>query len=424
MGAGCNGVDKALGMQIIHRLCGSFRSHNHERRNNLSHTALDWIAQHLADLDKAHLKRQLAERSGVQRAGRVTIDGNSFINFSSNDYLGLAADRRLGDAVASAVSESGWGSGASPLVTGRASLHARLESELADFEGTEAALLFTSGFTANLGTIAALVGRDDAVFSDAKNHASIIDGCRLSGACVHVYRHRDVAHLAELLHRADDRGRRLIVTDSLFSMDGDVAPLAELAELADRHAAMLMVDEAHATGVFGNRGRGVAELLGVEDRVNVRVGTLSKALGSVGGFVAGSRNLIEWLANRARSFVYSTAMPEAVCAASLEALSIIQHEPQRHKKLLAQASNLREQLGAAGWNVGSSHSQIVPVFVGDPAATMKLSAELRSRGLLVPGIRPPSVPVGESLLRISLSYAHSDEDIRQLCEALAGGQAC
>jgi len=379
---------------------------------------MEWIARRLAELDEAHLKRALAERTGAQIAGHVTIDGRSYLNFSSNDYLALASDPRLGEVVARAVADTGWGSGASPLVTGRATLHAQLESELARFEGTEATLLFASGFAANTGTIAALVGKDDSVFSDAKNHASIIDGCRLSGANVFVYRHGDVENLSELLKEVGERGRRLIVTDSLFSMDGDLAPLAELAELAERHAAMLMVDEAHATGVFGERGRGVAELLGVEEAVDVRVGTLSKALGSVGGFVAGSQNLIDWLANRARSFVFSTAMPEAVCAASLEAIRIVRDEPQRRRKLLDKAAVLRERVTANGWNVGASQSQVIPVFIGDPAATIEMSAKLRARGLLVPGIRPPSVPEGESLLRISVSYAHSDEDIQQLCDKL------
>lgn len=384
----------------------------------MSHTGTEWLAKRLAELDDAQLRRHLAERTGPQHAAHVTNDGQMVVNFSSNDYLGLASDGRLGKAVADAVASTGWGSGASPLVTGRGGLHADLEAELAAFEGTEAALLFTSGFAANVGTVAALVGKGDLVFSDAKNHASIIDGCKLSGAEVHVYRHCDVEHLSDLLKRASDRGRRLIVTDSLFSMDGDLAPLVELSQLADRHAAMLMVDEAHATGIFGDCGRGVAEHLGVEDAVDVRVGTLSKALGSVGGFVAGSQNLIDWLANRARSFVFSTAMPEAVCAAGLEAIRIVRDEPHRREQLLSTSVELREQLRADGWNVGQSQSQIIPVDVGDPAATMQLSSELRGNGLLVPGIRPPTVPTGESLLRISLSYSHSDEHIRKLCDSL------
>lgn len=384
----------------------------------MSQTGTKWIAKRLADLDDAQLRRHLAERPGPQHAAQVTNNGQTVINFSSNDYLGLASDRRLGQAVADAVALTGWGSGASPLITGRAGLHAKLEAELAVFEGTEAALLFTSGFAANVSTIAALVGKGDLVFSDAKNHASIIDGCKLSGADVHIYQHSDAGHLADLLKGASKRRRQLIVTDSLFSMDGDLAPLVELSQLADQHAAMLMVDEAHATGVFGDHGRGIAEHLGVEGRIDVRVGTLSKALGSVGGFVAGSQNLIDWLANRARSFVFSTAMPEAVCAASLEAIRIVRDEPHRREELLANSVGLREQLRADGWNVGQSQSQIIPVVVGHPAATMQLSSELRECGLLVPGIRPPTVPTGESLLRISLSFNHSDQHFGKLRDSL------
>jgi 8-amino-7-oxononanoate synthase len=298
-------------------------------------------------------------------------------------------------------------------------VHAALEQALARFEGTPAALLFSSGYAANLSTIAALVGRGDAVFLDAKNHASLIDGCRLSGARMEVYPHGDVAFLQRRLARRNDWRRRLIVTDSLFSMDGDVAPLAELAELAERYDAMLMVDEAHATGVWGRSGRGLCEELGVEHGVSVRVGTLSKALGSMGGFVAGSAALIDWLMNRARAYVFSTAPPEALAAAALTALDIVRDEPQRRSALRQRAARLRDELQRQGWNIGRSASQIVPVILGDPQRTMAFSRSLLDRGLFVPGIRPPTVPRGQCLLRISLSYRHSDEDVQRLLEALA-----
>ncbi len=378
---------------------------------------LTWIDNALAELDKAHLRRRLATRCGRQSGRRIDLEGRSYVNFSSNDYLGLASDPRLAEAAKEALAEAGWGSGASPLVTGREALHAKLETELAKFEGTEAALLFPTGFAANMGTITALVGRDDVVFSDAKNHASIIDGCRLSGAEVVIYPHRDTSRLSEQLSQACGR-RRLIVSDSLFSMDGDLAPLAQLAELAEQHDAMLMVDEAHATGVFGNRGRGVAEHQNAEDGVHIRVGTLSKALGSIGGFVAGSLSLIDWLANRARAYVFSTAAPAATCAPGITALQIVIDEPHRRRDLLARAQRLREQLAMDGWQTGTSESQIIPVMLGDPESTMRMSAALREAGFLVPGIRPPSVPAGESLLRISLSSAHQEDDIAQLVAAL------
>lgn len=378
-----------------------------------SRRRLSWIERELDRLTAEQLRRQLNTHDGPQ-GPRLRFDERELINFGSNDYLALAADERLAAAVRDSIQSEGWGAGASPLVTGHSASHARLEQALAEFMGTEAALLFSSGFAANVGAIAALVGRDDVVFGDAKNHASLIDGCRLSRAAVHVYPHADVAALETMLQSASAYRRRLIVTDSVFSMDGDLAPLVELANLAEHYDAMLMVDEAHATGVLGKSGRGLAELLGVEQHVDVHVGTLSKALGSVGGFVAGSRALVDWLTNRARSYVFSTASPPAASAASLAALRIVADEPWRRTELLSKAQRLRDRLRGEGWNVGDSSSQILPVFIGDPGATMELSAKLRNLGLWVPGIRPPSVPPGESLLRISLSFGHTDEMLDRL----------
>jgi 8-amino-7-oxononanoate synthase len=305
------------------------------------------------------------------------------------------------------------------LVTGRAAAHERLERALAAFEGSGRAVVFPSGYAANVGTIAALVGRGDAVYADAKNHASLIDGCRLSRAEVHVYAHRDWRGLADRLGQGGAYPRRLIVTESVFSMDGDLAPLVELADLADRFDCMLLVDEAHATGVFGARGRGVAEKLGVEERVDVRVGTLSKALGCAGGFVSGSERLARWLENRARTYVFSTALPPATCAAALAALAIVREEPGRRIALVERAAGVRERLREQGWRIGASESQIVPLVVGEAPRATRLSRQLAAQGLLVPAIRPPSVPEGESLLRVSLTCAHTDAMIEQLCGALA-----
>jgi len=383
----------------------------------MNRTSLAWIDDELASLEKAGLRRRLSARQGPQTA-TIHIEGRTLINFGANDYLGLAADQRLVEAVRRALEEEAWGGGASPLVTGRSMLHAALERRLAQFEGTEAALLFPSGFAANSATIAALAGKGDALFSDAKNHASIIDGCRLSGAEVAVYRHGDVDHLAELLAQSSGHRRRLIVTDSLFSMDGDLAPLPCLAELAERYDAMLLVDEAHATGVFGKQGRGVSEHFQCEEGVDIRVGTLSKALGSMGGFVAGPQNLIDLLANRARGYVFSTAAPAAMCAAGLAALDIIRDEPNRRRELLEKAERLRAQLLQQGWDLGSSTSQILPVYGGDPNRVMGIVANLREQGLLVPGIRPPTVPEGESLLRISLSWSHTEAMLERLLEGM------
>jgi len=380
--------------------------------------ALAWLSEELEGLDRRSLRRQRRVRLGAQ-SGTIDVDGKHLVNFGSNDYLALAADARLAEAAKRALAEDGWGAGASPLVTGRSHWHDLLEQRLAEFEGREAALVFSSGYAANVGVIAALVGREDAVFGDEKNHASIIDGCRLSRASINIYRHRDAEHLADLLRSATNFRRRLIVTDSVFSMDGDLAPLADLAELARQHGAMLMVDEAHATGVFGAGGRGLAEATGAEEGVHICIGTLSKALGSAGGFVAGSRELVEWLVNRARPYIFSTAGPPAASAAAAAAIDIVEAEPERRRALLDRATRLRERLRADGWDTGESASQIIPILVGDPESTMRLSERLRGSGLLVPGIRPPSVPQGQSLLRISLSSAHDDEMLERLVTTLA-----
>ena len=382
-------------------------------------SAYDWLTGALSDLDRRGLRRVLSERATAQRGDRVVLDGQSLVNFGSNDYLGLAADPRVLSAACRALVVIGWGAGASPLVTGRSSLHAQLEHRLAQFEHADAALVFPSGFAANAGTIAALVETGDVIFSDAKNHASIIDGCRLSGARVHIYRHGDVGHLAELLQSsAHGPRRRLIVTDGLFSMDGDLAPLQEIAALALEHQAMMLVDEAHATGVFGASGRGACEAAGIDAELVVRVGTLSKALGSMGGFVAGSQRLIDWLANRARPYVFSTAPVEAVAAAGIAALDIVEAEPHRRLTLLKRAEDLRARLRSAGFNLGRSQSQIIPLLVGDPLRATQAATELRTRGFFVPAIRPPSVPQGESLLRISLTWHHDDAMLERLVGAL------
>jgi 8-amino-7-oxononanoate synthase len=407
-----------------------------------NNTSLDWLGPELADLERLGLRRALSTRA-TPPTSEIVLDGVSLLNFGSNDYLGLAADPRLGAAAVEAIRLGGWGSGASPLITGHGDTHRRLEQRLAEFEGTEAALLFGSGFAANAGIIASLVGPGDVIYADRKNHASLWDGCRLSRADVRVYHHNDWKHLETLLLKADARkkpssgdggvagnqakdmpflpkrnGRRLIVTDTLFSMDGDVAPLTELVELAKRFDAMLMIDEAHATGVFGKNGRGVAEALGVEERVPIRIGTLSKALGSVGGFVAGSRVLVDGLVNRARPYVFSTAAPAAVAAAAMAAIDIVRDEPQRREQLLARAAAFRDTLRKAGWNVGDSKSQIVPLIVGESGQAVKISQHLRQCGFYVPAIRPPTVPEGEACLRISLTAAHSEAMIERLLHTL------
>jgi len=381
-------------------------------------TVLHWIDEELQRLATQGLLRSRRIRTGPQ--GTVcNIDGKPVINFGSNDYLGLAGDPRLAAAARAALRREGTGSGASPLVSGYSRYHRLLERRLAAFEATEAALVCVSGYAANVGTVAALVGPGDLVISDAHNHASLLDGCRLSRADFRVYPHCDMEALERLLRRSDRYRRCLIVTDTLFSMDGDFAPLPELAHLADRYQGMLLVDEAHATGVLGQDGRGLVEFFGLEDRVAVRIGTLSKALGCVGGFVVGSKSLVDWLVNRARPYIFSTAMPPPVAAAAAAAISIVRSEPQRRRHLLQQADLLRQQLSRMGWNIGRSASHIIPLVVGAPHRATVLAAQLLRRGVFVPPIRPPAVPEGQSCLRISLTAAHSDDHVAQLIDALA-----
>lgn len=378
---------------------------------------LAWIPEQLELLESLERRRSIHIRA-TQQGPSVDWKERELLNFSSNDYLNLAADPRLEAAACEAIHREGWGSGASPLITGRGQSQASLEAALAQFEATEAALTFASGFTANAGVIDALADRGDVILSDEKNHASIIDGTRLSKATVRVYPHRDLQYLENLLKQCSTFRRRLIVTDTLFSMDGDIAPLPELADLAEAYDAMLMVDEAHATGVFGENGRGLCEQFGVEDRVSIRVGTFSKALGGHGGFVVGSEPLIHWLVNRCRPYIFSTAPPAANAGAMLAALKIVHDEPQRRTDLLANAKWLRGKLREIGWSLGDSESQIIPVIVGTENLAMTLSAKLHEMGMMVPGIRPPSVPDGECLLRISLSCGHTQQHLDTLVEAL------
>lgn len=352
--------------------------------------------------------------------GRIRTDRDrTLLNFASNDYLGLANDPRVRAAAARVAAES-WGATASPLVCGWHPEHEALARDLAAFEGTEAALLFPSGFAANSGAIAALVGPGDAVFADRLDHACLVAGARLAGAQLRVYPHNDAARLAALLDRQRARFRRvLIATDGVFSMDGDLAPLPELVEIASRFDAMLLVDEAHGTGVHGATGRGASEYLGVSDQIPIRVGTLSKALGSLGGFVAGSRRLIEHLLNTSPTFAFSTAMPPAAAAAARESLAIARAEPWRRETLQAQSAMLRARLVSIGREIPAGMGPIIPVILGEPERTLAASAALRERGLLVPAIRPPTVPRGTSRLRISLCANHAEEDIHALGDALA-----
>jgi len=367
------------------------------------------VRERLEELRDRGLYRHLRLVEGPQGPS-VSLDGRPVLLLCSNNYLGLADRAEVREAAAEAALQWGAGSGASRLISGNMEPHRVLERRLAAFEGYESALLFGSGYLANSGIIAALSGRGEVVFSDELNHASIVDGCRLSRAETFVYRHGDVEHLSWGLRRARGRGS-LIVTDGVFSMDGDMAPLPQLLELSRRHGARLMVDEAHATGAVGPGGRGSVAAAGLSGEVDVVVGTLGKALGSYGAYVCAEAELVDLLVNSARSFIFSTAPPPSAAAAAAAALSILEAEPELVDRLQANAALLRRSLAAEGLEAGPSTTQVVPVHVGEAEATMELCELALEKGVFAQGIRPPTVPDGSCRLRMTAMASHRREDL-------------
>jgi 8-amino-7-oxononanoate synthase len=378
------------------------------------------IADRLEELRDGGLHRRLRLIGGPQ-GPRVLLDGRPVLLLCSNNYLGLADHPRVREAAAEAAMHWGASAGASRLISGNMVPHRRLEERLAEFKGYEAALLFGSGYLANTGAIAALAGRGEVVFSDELNHASIIDGCRLSRAETFVYRHGDVEHLAWGLREAGGRGS-LIVTDGVFSMDGDVAPLEQLLRAAREHGCRLMVDEAHATGALGPGGRGSVAAAGLSEEVDLVVGTLGKALGSYGAYVCASRELVDYLVNTARPFIFSTAPPPPAAAAALAALELLESHPRRVERLQSNAAALRRALAEEGLTAGDSATQIVPVEVGDAAPTMELCERVLERGVFAQGIRPPTVPEGSSRLRLTVMATHRMGELKRAAK-LVGAAA-
>jgi 8-amino-7-oxononanoate synthase len=374
------------------------------------------IHERLQELRELGLYRRMRMISGPQ-GPRVVLDGKPVLLLCSNNYLGLADHPRVREAAADAAMRWGVGAGASRLVSGTMTVHRRLEERLADFKRAPAALLFGSGYLANIGVITALAGTGEVVFSDELNHASIIDGCRLARAETFVYHHADVEHLAWGMRQAEGRGA-LVVTDSVFSMDGDVAPLAEIVELAQRHRVRVAVDEAHGTGCLGPGGRGAVAEAGVEDEVDVLVGTLSKALGAYGAFVACDQAMAQLLVNSARPFIYSTAPPPPAVAGALAALELLSEQPQRVDKLQANADVLREELARERFEVSGSTTQIVPLVVGDARQAMHICELAIERGVFAQAIRPPTVAEGTSRLRLAVMSSHSKAELREAAQVL------
>jgi 8-amino-7-oxononanoate synthase len=381
-----------------------------------------WLPGALGELRDADLLRVLTYAASAPDP-EVVLDGVPHLLLASNNYLGLATDPRVLAGARAALDAYGAGAGASRLVTGSLDLHRRLELRLAELKSCEDALVFPTGYQANVGTIPALVGPGDLVASDELNHASIIDGCRLSRAEVVRYRHADAGAAEEALRSAPRARRRLLVTDTVFSMDGDLAPLPDLLAVAERHGAMLMVDEAHATGVLGPSGAGAIEHFGLEGRVPVVMGTLSKALGAQGGYVAGGRDLCDYLRTRARGFVFTTALAPAAAGAALAALDVVRDEPERRARLHDLAARLARGAEELGYTVLPTGSAVVGVVIGEARAALDVAAALRADRVWAPAIRPPSVPVGSARLRLTVMATHEDRHLAWALDALARARA-
>lgn len=380
-------------------------------------TCLNFLQEEILQLGSKNLRRSLRNVDGPQ-SREIVLDGKKVLNFCSNNYLGLADDPRLVAAAQESLSQEGFGSGASRLVSGNMSSHRKLEETIARFKGTERCLLFTSGYMANAGIIPALFGREDLIVSDKLDHASILDGILLSRAQHQRYPHKDMTELESILSRSAGFRRRLVVTDSVFSMDGDCAPLVEIAAIARKYDALVMVDEAHSFGVLGSNGRGLAEHLRVEDQIDIQMGTLSKAAGAFGAYCCGSGPLIELVMNRARSFIYTTGMPPSVAAAANMAVEIMNVEPWRREQLLNSASELRAGLKEMGFNVLGELTPIIPVILQDSALCLEFSRCLMDRGIFVQAIRPPTVPVNTSRLRFTVMATHTPQDLQRLLTAV------
>lgn len=357
-----------------------------------------------------------------RQAGRIRVAGREYIDFSSNDYLGLSGHPLLAAAGKNALDEFGASSSGSRLLSGDLELHHQLEEKVAKFKNKEAALIFNSGYQANLGIISSLFGKGDCIFSDRLNHASIIDGIALSGAKSFRFQHNDCAHLESLLKEERAKfAKALIITESVFSMDGDICPLNDLVKLKEKYNCMIFIDEAHSTGIFGKNGSGIAELEGLEEKVDFIMGTFSKALGSFGAYLATSQEVVDYLINTSRSFIYSTALPPAVIASNIASIELIKDEPWRRVELLGSARYLRESLVKRGFKVLGG-SQIIPVVIGDNDSTVELAARLREAGYWVLPIRPPTVPAGQARLRFSLTVHHTKELLERLINDISASR--
>ncbi|MDP8955964.1 MAG: glycine C-acetyltransferase [Actinomycetota bacterium] len=379
---------------------------------------LGYLKEQLEELERAGTALHPRVLEAEQRA-RTRFDGRDVINLASNNYLGLAAHPRLKQAASRAAAELGAGSGAVRTIAGTMSLHADLERRFAAFKGAEAALMFQSGFTANAGTVAAILTKEDVIVSDQLNHASIIDGARLSKAEIKVFPHKEVGAADELLSETKGPGRRqLLITDGVFSMDGDIAPLPDLVQVAEKHEAIMMIDDAHASGVLGKGGKGTVSHFGLDpSRIDVQVGTLSKAIGVMGGFIAGREHLIQWLVNRGRPFLFSTSAPPAVTAACIAALDVMEEEPERIDRVWERTRFFKKGLHDMGFDTGDSETPITPVIAGDEVKAVELSSLLWEEGVFTPAIVYPTVAKGRARVRTIVTADHTEEDLSEALDA-------
>ena len=382
---------------------------------------MNYISDELNAIKKSGLYRELNIVEGAQGA-HLEIKGKTYLSFCSNNYLGLANNPLVIKAVEDAVAKYGWGAGASRLVSGNMRMHEVLEGEISRFKEKEASIVFPTGYMANIGTISSLVSKGDLIICDKLNHASIIDGCRLSGADFRVYPHCDTEKLENILKKTSKYPCKLIVTDTVFSMDGDLAPLPDIVRIAHKYKAMVMVDEAHGTGVFGKKGRGVVEHFKLSKKVDIVMGTLSKAVGSLGGYVSGDTDLINYLRNKARPFMYTTALPPAVCAASIAGIKLIRKDPSLRESLWRNVRFLKEKLESLSLKVIPSESPIIPILIGDAKKAVAVSKFLYKKGILIPAIRPPTVPAKSSRLRMTVMSTHTKKDLERLLEVLSDVQ--
>lgn len=376
----------------------------------------DYLAEQLAELKQQGLFNTIRTIESPMD-GRIRVDGKEVLNFCANNYLGLANHPRLREAAKRAIDQYGIGPGAVRTIAGTMTLHNQLEARLAQFKGAEAVITFQSGFAANLATIPALVGRGDVIFSDQLNHASIIDGCRLSRAQIVAYEHNNVDDLRRRIAETTEYGRRLIISDGVFSMDGDIAPLPELYEVAKEHDILLMVDDAHGEGVLGRGGRGIVDHFGLHGKVDIEVGTMSKAFGVVGGIVAGTRVIIDWLRQRGRPFLFSSAMTVPDVAACIEAVDMLEHSDELVQRLWSNADFFKREMRNLGFDTGHSETSIVPVMLGEAPLAQEFSRKLFEAGVFAMAIGYPTVPQGKARIRVMNTAAHSQDDLEQALSA-------